>query len=202
MPNILISGTSFPSYRAAWVNGRWQLIDPKPPVSPIEQLLVEIENALKARFYFLALVLAVALPDICAALESESGETSSVQYKRWYNDNVASRIPGLTNVDAYSLRCGVIHQGKFGHPKMQFDRLLFFLPGPVVGLAVSTHLNHDGTYSGSISVVEFCKYFIQAVRDWYKAKHNDPNVRENLPRLVQYRPNGLAPYIVGQAVIA
>jgi hypothetical protein len=37
----------------------------------------EIELALQVQLYYLALISALTLPDICAALEAENGETGS-----------------------------------------------------------------------------------------------------------------------------
>src|SRR5207247_2370194 len=69
----------------------------------------------------------LALPDICGALESPDGEANPQRYKDWWNSWMASAYPQVTSTDIYSMRCGVVHQGRFGHPKIQFARILFTL---------------------------------------------------------------------------
>jgi hypothetical protein len=160
---------------------------------------------MKRRLFYLAVVMAITLPDICAGLEAENGETSGARFKAWYNANLANRLPELTDVDAYSLRCGVIHQGRFGHPKMRYDRMILLLPGPIQTLRWGARHQSPidpNVYSWSISVHVFCAEIIAAVRDWYAKKKDDRAVKVNLPRLVQYRPDGLMPYIKGMEIIA
>ncbi len=88
----------------------------------------EIERALSAGLYYLALAMSLSLPDICAALESPDGETSGQRYKRWCDVWFLPCYPELTSLDLYSLRCGVLHQGRLGHSKMQFSRVLSTVP--------------------------------------------------------------------------
>ncbi len=60
-----------------------------------------------AGLYFLALHGALTLPDICGALESDTGTASGAKYKAWLRANV----PGLAS-DAeliYGLRCSLLH---------------------------------------------------------------------------------------------
>lgn len=162
----------------------------------METITNEIERALSAGLYYLALASALTLPDICAALESPTGETSGKQYKAWYAMWL-TLYPLVTGDDLYSLRCGVLHQGRLGHPKSQYDRILFTLPdvkGVVHNVLIDDVLNLD--------LATFCHDMINAVSRWYVAKHDDPIVLRNLPRLVQYHANGLAPYIVGIPLIA
>jgi hypothetical protein len=163
----------------------------------METVLQEIERALQARVYYLALVVALTLPDICAALESPDGQTDRDRYKVWYNANLGGRYGALTDADCYSLRCGVVHQGRFGHPKMGYGRVVFSLPG--TGIFLHNNIVNDAL---KLDVGQFCRDMVQAARRWFASKQNDPTVQANLPNLVQLRPQGLAPYIVGMPLIA
>jgi len=163
--SISTYGISLVGYRLVPERGYWKI---RPSLRPMEPILAEIEKALDAGLYYLAVMLAVAIPDICGALESKDGRSGPVQYKAWYDAHLANRIYDLTADDCYSLRCGVVHQG---------DAYVY-------------------------SVEHFCKEVIVAVRTWFAAKQNDANVIANMPRLVRVHPNGLAPYIVGEPVIA
>jgi hypothetical protein len=164
----------------------------------MEVILREIENALAARLYYAALLVSLSLPDICAALESPDGQTSSAKYKVWYDAWMAPLYPQMTSNDLYSLRCGVVHQGRMGHDRMQYARVLFTVPN-AQGNVFHRNLLNDAL---NLDVIIFCRDMVQCVEQWYAAQQNDPNVLANLPRLVQFRPRGLSPYMVGMPLIA
>lgn len=48
----------------------------------------------------------------------------------------------------------------------------------------------------------FCREIVGAARDWFRTSRENVNVLSNLPHLLRMRPDGYAPYIVGQPVIA
>jgi len=164
----------------------------------MDTILGEIEKALDAQLYYLAVASALSLPDICSALESPSGTTSGNQYKAWYEAWLAAQYPRITADDIYSLRCGVVHQGRFGHPKMQYSRILFTIPN------VNQNVYHNNLMNDVLNLDApwFCRDVIKSVMKWYEAKKDDPNVKQNLPRLLRLHPNGLAPYMVGMPLIA
>ena len=112
-----------------------------PPTTPMDPVLLEIDKAIGARLYYLAVVMALTLPDICAAVEAENGRTHPDKYKAWYRQHFAAYYPQLTDEDCYELRCGVVHQGRFGrrpdNPKLQYARVVFSLPSPIGGVVVS-----------------------------------------------------------------
>jgi len=149
----------------------------------MEAITKEVENAIAAGLYYLAIVTALSLPDVCSALESHDGETNRAMYNVWYDNWMAARYPEITSLDLYSLRCGVLHQGRLGHSRMQYGRVLFTL------------------HALNLDAVRFCRDMIECVSTWYAAKQNDPNVQANLSRLVQFRANGMAHYMVGVPLI-
>lgn len=52
----------------------------------IELYLEQIEACLQEKLYLPALASALSLPDICAALESDNGESSGTKYQKWYDE--------------------------------------------------------------------------------------------------------------------
>ena len=105
--------------------------------------------------------------------------------------------PRLTGADLYGMRCGVLHQGKLGHPNMQYARILFTLSSDrallhnnVIGLALN------------LDAVTFCRDMVAGVARWYAQERESPYVKRNLPDMLQVYPNGLAPYIVGMPIIS
>ncbi|HTU52068.1 MAG TPA: hypothetical protein VMF56_15860, partial [Acidobacteriaceae bacterium] len=170
----------------------------------------EIERSLEARLFYLAVSTSLALPDICAALLDPDGKTNREKYMKFYDTWL--RIPGYLNLlpaDIYRLRCGIIHQGIAGHPGMTMPakRIIFTVPSPSNmpgGFAAHgfTIAGHNIAPSFFLDAVMFCRKMTEGVSKWYEANITDPNLVANLPALVQYRPNGIAPYIEGFPVIA
>jgi hypothetical protein len=90
----------------------------------------EIEKALAAGVYYLALMTALSLPDVCAALESPNGATNGAKYKAWYGVWMAPSYPEMTAEDIYGLRCGIVHQGRMGHPRNAIWANLVYVTQP------------------------------------------------------------------------
>ena len=164
----------------------------------METILNEIRRALDCRLYFLSITMALALIDICAALESPDGETTKAKYIAWYEQWISPDYANLTGNDIYSLRCGVVHQGRFGHERMQYSRVVFTLPDGR-GNVFHRNLMNDAL---NLDAGTFCEDILSAVTRWQQAHETDPIVQTNLLSLLTFHPNGLAPYFVGIPVIA
>jgi hypothetical protein len=160
----------------------------------METILREIEEALKAQLHFLAVSVALAVPDICSALEAPDGRATGARYEAWFNANLSAQYPFMTGADCYRLRCGVIHQGRFGHRSMQYGRVIFVLNAP----GIHQNILNDAL---QLSAEQFCHDVIVAVRQWFTAKKGDPHIVTNLPYLVVLRPGGFPPYVGGMPVI-
>jgi hypothetical protein len=179
-------GCSLSDHQLVLRRGYW--IPVRSP-SPIQMILKEVESALDNGLFYLALTVALTIPGICAALESPAGSTSGqdkIKYKAWYSANLAIQYPNLTAEDCYSLRCGVVHQGKFGDPsKMQYARVIFTLPN------AQNNVFHNNIINDALNLdaVTFCRDIIEAARVWAFAKQNDALVQQNASLLVQLRPN-------------
>ena len=150
----------------------------------MDMILQEIERALNAGFYYLAVVMALTLPDICAALASPNGDTDPRKYKNWYTKNLAGRFQMVTADDIWSLRNGVLHQGRCGHPNMQFARIIFTLPEGQGNRLLGGAILNDAL---SLDAVEFCHAVIQSVQTWFAANQNDPNVKGE-----PYKPSSIS----------
>ena len=141
----------------------------------MDSILNEIEKALNAGLFYLAVMLTVALPDICAALEAEDGRSNTPRYKAWYDANLAALFTNLTADDCFSLRCGVVHQGRFGLAGSQYERAIFMLPTPQGSTFVDCIINDAYVFSVDV----FCRTAIAAARTWFATKQNDPIVQAN-----------------------
>jgi hypothetical protein len=107
-------------------DGSWRVDQVRPELNAI---LREIERALDAKLYYVAIAVALSVPDICACLECDPDKPiwSTVEkYSRWCDANL--KFKNLDGADLARLRGGVLHQGHFGHPKSKFDRVIFIGP--------------------------------------------------------------------------
>lgn len=160
----------------------------------METLTNEIKNALTVKLWYAALVLALMLPDVCGALESQDGRSTPDRYKAWYDAWLAKKYKAvkMTADDLYFLRCGVAHQGRFEHPGMRYKRIFFTLR-PNGSFFHCNILNN----ALNLDLVFFCKDMTESVEEWFEQKKTDKNIQANLARLVQFHPNGMLPYLQG-----
>jgi len=164
--------------------------------SPLYPLLNEINKAATNGLPFLAVTMTVALPDICVSLMSSNGESDGNCYKKWCSENLGPEFSYVTGEDLWSMRCGVLHNGRLGGMKHGVKRVIFVLPGNV-------NMADNIIYDAYIySVESFCRNFTDAVHVWFEQNRENETVKANLPRLMQYRVGGLSPYIKGPTVLA
>lgn len=168
----------------------------------LQIFLHEIDIALENGLFYLALLTALTVPDICSALSSVNGETDRHKYMDWYEKWLAEKMLPLTAFDCYKLRCGMVHQGRASHRDMQYDRILFTIPNHQRNVVHRVISNHSGEKILNLDCIIFCKEMISGAKTWFTENKNHQHVRQNLPNLVRYRPNGLAPHIVGMPLIA
>lgn len=164
----------------------------------MELQLNEIERALDAGLYLIALQASLALPDICAALQSENGVASPEKYIAWY-DTYAKEpdSPALSGQDCYRFRCSYLHQGSTIHPKSSYSRIMFIIPNE--RFVIKNCVFNDAL---CIDVVSFCNNIIRAVRNWETIVCESDNFKKNYGSLLRIYPNGLSPYIGNIPVIS
>lgn len=170
--------------------------------------------------YYLAIAVTLTLPDICAGLECDPDGVwvTDKKYKDWCEKYLSDAVPQLVADDYYHLRGGVLHNGKFGHPKSRFDRVVFVSPQSrfqmhgtimkvgddvMIGGKSAKELRMAGDILG-LNVQTFCEVIIERATVWWQEKHKDANVLANLPTLVRYRPpeESLPPFFVGVPIVA
>ena len=91
--------------------------------------LSEIEKAVENKLYIIALTSALALPDICACLESSNPNDNSgvrKRYKKWYIKNAQNRCL-LDAESCYKYRCSMVHSNN-SLIDTACEKVAFFLP--------------------------------------------------------------------------
>jgi hypothetical protein len=185
----------------------------------LEAILNEIQKALDGKLYYLAIAVALSVPDICACLECDPDKyiwATKEKYTAWCDANLIDQFKNLTSEDLYCLRGGVLHQGHFGHPKARYDRVIFIAPESrfkahdtivtvAPGIEVGGIKVEELRLSGQLlhlDVAKFCQSVMNAARKWATSRKDDEHVKRNLASLVRYRPEGLPPFSVGVPTIA
>lgn len=164
----------------------------------MEDLVAQVRAASAANLYYVALLTALTLPDMCGALESEDGIASGARSADWFDRNVAPAYGGvLDGESAYKFRCSLLHQGTTQHASNKYARLLFVEPG------ASTNIFHNNALNDALNVDVrvFCEDMCRAVDGWLPAARALPQFERNFERFVRRHPDGLAPYIVGVPVV-
>src|SRR5574341_240679 len=98
----------------------------------MKELLGQIRAIANAGLYYAALFPALALPDICGALEAPDGIATGSRYEDWFDRNLGSQYAGfLSGRDCYLFRCSLLHQGRARPHGSSYSRILFLEPGPI-----------------------------------------------------------------------
>jgi hypothetical protein len=207
---------SLVGYRLAPGVGWCWIMDKVP--EELASILREVEKALEAKLYYLAIAVALSIPDICSCLEFDP-EQPQWQNRKSYVEWCKKHITGFQNLDGddlYNLRGGVLHKGKFDHPKSKWNRVMFIGEGSSIlmhdrVITIQPHVEFGGVSAKDLriagrvlgmSAVKFCQTISSAARVWIISESENPNVQRNLPLLVRFRPEGLPPFSVGIPTIA
>ena len=164
------------------------------------ELLDQITMANDHGLHYLALMATLAVPDMCAALASQSGESTGGLYKQWVDSNMTdSSRQGLSSHGIYRLRCSILHQGSGFHDGDELERVMFAEPGGPVKISASKaiHIGEEQMSTHIIDLLEFCQAVNDAARRWLKSNVVVSPVKENLERIIRRHPNGIPPFIVG-----
>jgi hypothetical protein len=168
----------------------------------MELLLEQIEKGLNANLYYLSLFVALCIPDICGALESQNGKANSDKYIKWIKDYLIQARPDkygdqLSAEHIYYFRCAILHQGRTKHdPGINCKRILFIEPGIKTGID-SIHCCVVGEKSQDKSLLinlhQFCTDIIKGAKIWLKNNAHNKNYLTNYEKLIKRYPNGVSP---------
>ncbi len=173
----------------------------------MKDLLEQIQKGLDANLYYLSLFVALAIPDICGALESEDGKATSRKYKKWFNEYMVRKRPDkygerLTSDDIYNFRCSLLHQGSSHHSQGNYLRILFIEPGfctyNIHSCVVGAKTNAKSLL---IDIRQFCDDIVIGVNSWIEDNKKRANYKKNYNKLIKRYPKGITP-VLGCPIIA
>ncbi len=162
----------------------------------MNELIAQIRLASAQGLHYLALMGALALPDICGALASANGKASGPKYKAWLKAYVPEQAADADSI--YGLRCSLLHQGQTMPHGGTFPIACTFPPGGLHNL--STVVN--GEQVGWLAIDMFVAEVTTGAERWLAQFGTSNTVVRNLEKFARYRPEGLPPHVTGRPVIA
>lgn len=94
----------------------------------VNRIINEINRALDADLYLVALMAALSLPDICGSVEYPNLGTTA-RYKKWYSKHIGKcecspddeehKFPYASADVIYNLRCSLVHNG---NPSINYNQ--------------------------------------------------------------------------------
>jgi hypothetical protein len=173
------------------------------PLSPLGRVLGDIERAIAAKLYYPALLVALTVPEICAALTLDKATfVKQKHYVDFIDKYTTPKELGLDGIDCYRLRGGVVHRANFaGHPQFECTNVVFTVPESGTQIhALSVKI--ENKIAAMFSLELFCRSMTTAAHKWYEEHQNDPTVAQSMNNLIRWCDNGLAPFVDGAPVVA
>lgn len=174
----------------------------------MKTLLDQIEKGLESNLYHLTLFVALCVPDICSALESDDGLTTGLKYRNWIEEYLVKARPEkygdrLSAEHIWQFRCSLLHQGTTKHKKTEYKRILFFEPGTqtsIQGLHCCIVGSETEEKSLVIDLIQFCNDIVLSAKKWLENNQSNKNYIKNYEKLIKSYPNGISP-VFGTPVI-
>lgn len=152
----------------------------------MERLIEELRAMLNLGLHLSAINLALIIPDICGALESENGEATGQKYREWVDTYLAPAYAGnVQGADIYKLRCASLHQGRLNHANRRYEKIVF--QTPLRGFVLHNNIINDILQLNS-SI--FVNDIISGYETWLLANNNNQHLAVNLSESFQLYQNG------------
>jgi hypothetical protein len=159
----------------------------------------EIENCAAAKCYWALLHLVVVIPDICAALEHPTGDTtgeSGPRYESWCTAYWPSKA--VSPAKRWQIRCALLHQGRT--VLKGGDTFSYVRPAPA-GSRVHEYVE-PGEPITTLDVGQLAAEVKAGFRRWAADLQKSvnaarlANVERNLPWLAREKPKKLPPELI------
>ncbi|MEK6848209.1 MAG: hypothetical protein AABX65_01090 [Nanoarchaeota archaeon] len=147
------------------------------------QIIEELEILLGQKLYASSLILAFMIPDICAAISSENGESTKNKYKTWFKEYMKKYERHFNGDNAWNYRCALLHQGKLKHPKSDYSSVYFTISQNIKFHNCIAYINKQKYYICDIEY--FCRDVIGAYKNWHDVEKNKINYKRNMADVVK-----------------
>lgn len=169
----------------------------------LESIVQDMWRAFQATLYYPALLVALTLPEVCSGLTlSANLHVNKNHYVSFIDQYARLSNLGLDGAACYQMRGGMVHRGNAsGHSNWGGGGVVFTVPETHVEVHGVSLMVGDQA-SSHFDLRTFCQAMDDAVRRWYRFNKNDETVVATVDSLLCWRPNGLAPFLVGSPVVA
>lgn len=159
----------------------------------VVNLINDIQKAMDASAYCIALMGALTLPDICSAMECPDGLSSAERYENWFNIRVARHYPGeLNGKQCYAYWCRMFHPSAARAEERQgAERHAFVVPGST---EINTVFRANRVVYLDLGV--FCRQVGDAANSWLKAVKWTEPFETNCARILTIHPMGIPGSVV------
>jgi hypothetical protein len=171
----------------------------------VRTLISQTRKAVEAELYYVALMSALAIPDIAGALSAENGRATGDRYATWYEEWARPRLlenrgreNPLSGQACYGFRCALLHQGRSQRQSDQYSNILFIEPGHQ---NYSIHYCVVGGGALLIQLAEFIEEVLRGCELWLQSVEGTEPFEKNYQSFARRHPQGLAPYVVGVPVV-
>jgi hypothetical protein len=161
----------------------------------MDEMIRQIRGAADAGLYYLALLGALTLPDICAGLAAENGKTTGPKYKAWLRQYVPVEAADADLI--YGLRCSLLHEGRAWPHGSSFPIVFTMGSGGLHNLSTEV----DGERVGWYKIELFVADITNGTERWLRQFENTTTVKRNLEKFARVRPDGWPPHFGGSPVI-
>lgn len=175
-------------------------IQPNPvgkKVLPLQAIISQTRKAMDVGLYYIALMSALAVPDIVGALGAEDGEASGKKYADWYNKwgrprlkESRNRDNPLTGEECWGFRCALLHQGKFKQSKNPKSRKIIFVEPGYPNYSIHYCEIHNNAFL--IQIDQFVEEIMRGCELWLDAVRETETFKKNYENFARRHPNGLA----------
>lgn len=162
-------------------------------MDPVPRLVEEATAALRGHLYTVSIMSALALVDICGALNSNNGRATSDHFKAWWEANLPADVTVLDGVDAWELRNGLLHQGHLRGKTYKY--LGIALPRPDGPIIIDSLFRETEDDPGVLVLnsEQFVTAILDAVSAWWEANRSRDPVAGNAQKLARVRTRGMRP---------
>ncbi len=181
----------------------------------MEPFLEEIVATFDSAIYSTALASALIVPDAAGAIEYPRARGSRLpsnreRYVAWFDSWVGSPpLPGgqhqLDGAFVWKLRNMMMHETALDIEEYGFHRVIFSLPNRQriqIDMAAMHHMGPQKESALNLDLAIFIGRIIESCRRWLASVQGDPNKLARMDGLIQLRPVGRAPFIVGLPLIS
>lgn len=168
----------------------------------LETVVLDMHRSLRAKVYYPCLLVALTLPEICSGLQLTKDKFVRDKHYIHFVDTYSSPHElGLNGQSCYRLRGGLVHRGDMrGHVHFNATHVVFSVPETRSKMHAFSLQVGDKT-AAMFDLELFVSAMDTAVRRWYAANKNDPQLSENLPHLIRYSADGVSPFTKGLPAI-